>query len=557
MLEDIRNLPDGTTVEFDLCIVGSGPVGLSLAREFIGSSIRVCVLESGGVELDAMTQSLAAGESQGDRFVSLSRMRRRQFGGLSNAWNVQVEDYAQHGVRHAPFEAIDFEKRDWLAYSGWPFPRDHLDPFYRRASDICGIGSLDYSADSWEARLSKRLPFAGGELETTMFKFGPSIRFFGEGRAALEGASNVTVYLYANVLEIEASGNASEIVGLRVAALSGQHYAVKARRYILAAGAIENARLLLASNRVQKAGLGNGKDLVGRFFMDHPVIRTGFLFPYEQSAFATHALYDMRYLDKLTVMGRLTFAEETRRRQELLGFTTLLFPRTRRQQSPAHLAVREFRQAMRERRIPTNAGKLVADFAGNLDDFVLDYYKHAVCRDHLFPSLSRGGWSSQAGNEKRYEKFELTSQTEQSPNPDNRITLSQRRDRLGSNLPKLTVHWGASDKDSIHRAQAILVRQLAAVGLGRLELENIDNSVGLSLHHNMGTTRMHEDPSQGVVDPDGKVHGIANLYIAGGSVFPTGSYANPTLTMIAMALRLADHLKTSEPAGVPVFAQGR
>lgn len=556
MLEDIRKLPDGMTVEFDLCIVGSGPVGLSLAREFIGSSLRVCILESGGVELDAATQALAAGETAGDRFVSLSRMRRRQFGGLSNAWNVQVENYAQHGVRHAPFEPIDFEKRDWLAYSGWPFGRDHLDPFYRRASEICGIGSLDYSADSWEERLSKRLPFVGGELETAIFKFGPSARFFGDGRVALQGAANITVYLYANVLEIEASENVSEVTGLRVASLSGQRYTVKARRYVLAAGAIENARLLLASNRVQKTGLGNGRDLVGRFFMDHPVIRTGFLFPYDRSAFSEHALYDMRYLDKLTVMGRLVFSEETRRREKLLGFTTLFFPRTRRQQSPAHLAVREFRQAVRERRMPAHTGKLLADFAGNLDDFLLDYYKHALRRDHLFPSLSRGGWSTHAGNEKRYEKFELISQTEQSPDPNNRVTLSRTRDRLGSNLPKLTVRWGSSDKESIHRAHAILLRQLAEVGLGRLALENIDNSVGLSLHHNMGTTRMHEDPGQGVVDPDGRVHGIANLYIAGGSVFPTGSYANPTLTMVAMALRLADYLKATEPALV-ALASGR
>lgn len=545
MLADIRNLPDGTALEFDLCIVGSGPVGLSLAREFIGSNIQVCILESGGVELDSSTQALAAGESHGDRFVGLSRMRRRQFGGLSNAWNVQVENYAQDGVRHAPFEPIDFEKRDWLPHSGWPFAREHLEPFYRRASDICGIGAFDYSADKWEERLSKRLAFPGGELETTIFKFGASARFFHDGREALEAATNITTYLYANVLEIEASGNAREIVGLRVAALSGRRYSVKAKRYILAAGAIENARLLLASNRVQKAGLGNGADLVGRYFMDHSIIRTGLLFPYQQSAFNTHALYDMRYLDKLTLMGKLTLSDATMRREKLLGFATLLYPRTRRQQSPAHLAVREFRQAVRERRVPANALKLAADFVGNLDDFVLDFYKHAVRRDHLFPSLSRGGWSTQTGNDKRYEKFELISQTEQSPDPDNRITLSQTRDPLGSNLPKLSVRWRQSDKDSIHRAHTILVRELAAIGLGRLELENIDNSVGLSLHHNMGTTRMHADPKEGVVDPQGKVHGIANLYVAGGSAFPTGGYANPTLTMIAMALRLADHLKAT------------
>jgi choline dehydrogenase-like flavoprotein len=302
----------------------------------------------------------------------------------------------------------------------------------------------------------------------------------------------------------------------------------------------------LASNSVQKAGLGNGRDLVGRYFMDHPIIRTGLLYPFDKQAFSAHALYDMRYLEQLTVMGRLTFSEETRKEHRLLGFSTMMFPRTRRQQSPAHLAVRHLRQAIRERRMPAHPAKLARDFFGNLDDFLLDYYKHSVRRDHLYPSLSRGGWSREADNHKRYDKFELLSVTEQSPDPDNRITLSDNRDPLGSSLPKLTIKWSDTDKASIHRAHEILVRQLAAVGLGRLELENIDNSVGLSTHHNMGTTRMAEDPSQGVVDADGKVHGIANLYVAGGSVFPTGGYANPTLTMVALSLRLSDHLKARE-----------
>lgn len=543
MLQSIRNLPDGTTLEFDLCIIGSGPVGLSLAREFVDSPLKVCLLESGGVELDAPTQTLANGESKGHRFISLSLMRRRQFGGLSNAWNVQVENYAQHGVRHAPFDPIDFEKRDWLPHSGWPISYEDLVPFYRRASEICGIGAFDFAADSWEEQLSRRLAFVDHELETTMFKFGPSARFFRDGLAALQAAANITVYLYANVLEIETSDNAAEVTGLRVGTLSGQRYAIKAKRYVLSAGAIENARLLLASNRVQKAGLGNGNDVVGRYFMDHSIVRTGMLFPSDPGAFDRNALYDMRFIDNLTVMGKLTVSEKVRRREKLLGSATMLYPRTRRQQSPAHLAVRELRQAVRERRIPQNTLQLLGDFLGNLDDFALDYHKHAVRKDHLFPSLSRGGWSLETKNSGRYEKFEVVSQTEQSPDPDNRIQLSETRDCLGSGIPKLTIQWRATDKDSIHRTHAILVRQFAAIGLGRLELENIDNSVGMSLHHNMGTTRMHEDPKRGVVNAHCKVHGLANLYVGGGSVFPTGSYANPTLTMLAMALRLADHLK--------------
>lgn len=164
-----------------------------------------------------------------------------------------------------------------MPHSGWPFTRAHLDPFYQWASDICGIGSIDYSADGWEEKLSRRIEFPDGNIKTTMFKFGPSARFFREGREALESVPNV--YLYANVVEIEVSENAAEVVELRVATLEGSGSRIRAKRYILAAGAIENARLLLASNRVASKGLGNGHDVVGRYSMDRSIIRTGLSIP--------------------------------------------------------------------------------------------------------------------------------------------------------------------------------------------------------------------------------------------------------------------------------------
>jgi choline dehydrogenase-like flavoprotein len=544
MLIDIRTLPDGEAVTSDICIIGGGPVGLSLAREFIGTRISVAVIESGGVDLDPEVQTLAEGETEGHRFPELWRMRRRQFGGLSSAWNIQIDDYTNVGVRHLTLDAIDFEKRDWLPYSGWPFDRAHLEPYYVRASAVCGIGPTTYASEPWEAKLSRPIAFPGGELETTMFQFGRSNLFFADYRKELEAAANIKAYLNANVVELEAPDGANSVTSVRIATFGGKTYTVKAKTFILAAGGIENARLMLASNKVASAGLGNQNDLVGRFFIDHPSVRTGLLFPKDPSVYRNYSLYDMRLVDGLTVMGKVTLKEETRRREKLLGISAMMYPRTKRQQSPAHLAIRELRQGVRDRRIPGDTLKLLGDFAANIDDFILDYYKHSVRKDHLYPSLSRGGWSKEEGSDRRYEKFELTSQTEQTPDPENRVVLSETRDTLGSQLPKLHIRWNEADKNSIRRSQQIMVREFAAAGFGRLELENINNSVGMSTHHNMGTTRMHEDPKQGVVDPDGKVHGLANLYVTGGSVFPTGGYANPTLTMVALALRLADHLKS-------------
>lgn len=543
LLRDIRTLPDGLTLTFGICVIGSGPAGISLARSFIGKKISVCLLESGDLHLDQATQSLADGEVEGVRYPKLERMRRRQFGGLSNAWNIRIDDYARLGVRHLPLDEIDFEKRDWLPNSGWPFGRALLDPYYERASKICGIGALDYRSEPWERHLSRPIQFPDDELDTTMFQFGPSGIFADEYRKELEAADNVDVYLNANAVKLEANDNAGTVKAVKVATLAGQKYTICAKVVVLAAGGIENARLLLESDDVATSGLGNQNDVVGRYFMDHPLIRTGLLFPNDPSAFKTTALYDMRFIEGQTVMGKITLSDEVRRQKELLGISALLMPRTKRQQSPAHLALRELRQSVRERRAPRRAPlKLMEEIVKHADDLALDFHKIRIKKDHLYPSLSRGGWSKINDNQDMFDKFEVLSQTEQSPDPANRVVLSDRRDRLNSRLPKVQVRWTDFDKTNLSRAQGMLVRGFAASGFGRLELENMDHSVGMSTHHNMGTTRMHADPKQGVVDADGKVHGLSNLFAVGGSVFPTGGYANPTFTMIALAVRLADHL---------------
>ena len=546
VLIDSREVLPGKTVRADICIIGAGPVGIALAREFIGERLDVCLLEGGGIAFDAQTQELAAGESEGHR-IDLARMRRRQFGGLSNAWNIHINNYTRMGVRHMPLDPIDFERRDWVPHSGWPFSRAQLDPFYVRAQHVCQAGPFDYSVEAWQDDAPPRFAFPGHDLETSMFQFGPSGIFSNQYCAELELAANIAVYFNANVLELETDGAARKVTRARVAHASGQEFRVAARTFVLATGGIENARLLLASNKVAAAGLGNQNDVVGRFFMDHPLIRTGMLYPYQSSGFDRAALYDMRTVRDVSVMGKVALTDAARRRERLLGIGGLLYPRPSHQHSPAHIALRTFRQMVRNRRVPSDMLSRVGHFITGFDDLARGLYSAKVLRQPLFPSLSRGGWSLHAGNDRRYDKFELTSQTEQTPDPENRVRLSSARNRIGAQLPRLTNRWSNGDKDSIRRAQTIMVRDFAAGGIGRLELEDMDHSVSMNAHHNMGTTRMHEDPKQGVVDPDCKVHGVANLYVAGGSVFPTGGYANPTLTMIALALRLADTLKLHLP----------
>ena len=194
--------------------------------------------------------------------------------------------------------------------------------------------------------------------------------------------------------------------------------------------------------------------------------------------------------------------------------------------------------------MPTNLFRHIRNIAFDGDDLIADLYLNKIKREVIKPSLQFGGWSSGDIQNHQFVKLELVAPTEQAPHPDNRVTLSKKIDKLGCPQVKLTNYWNEIDKDSARRALATYSNAFADAGLGHTKFADFENlDVAMSSHHNMGTTRMNENPRFGVVDANCKVHGISNLFMAGSSVFPTGGFANPTLTLIALAIRLADHLK--------------
>ncbi|MBD2603749.1 GMC family oxidoreductase [Scytonema hofmannii FACHB-248] len=546
MLIDSRNLPADEVIETEVCIVGAGPAGITLARELIGQDFRVCLLESGDLEFNQETQSLSEGETVGEPFSNLQDMRHRQFGGHANVWNIEINK-PQLGLRHMALHAIDFEKRDCVPYSGWAFSKSHLDPFYERAHTVCKLGSFTYEASAWEDAKSPQLPFIGDRVTTEMFQFGPRDIFTNEYRKEISQSPNVTTYLNANVVEIETDETAKNVKSVRLACLQGNKFSVVAKIFILATNGIENARLLLLSNQTQKTGLANQNDVVGRFFMDHPLIRSGMFYPSTRKIFNSTALYDLRRVNNVPVMGKLRLSEEVMRREQLLNMSFMLFPRDDKHRSPAKASMKTLVSSIRQKKIPKNVFQHLGNVIMNVDDLVVDWYKYHLKKQYLFPDLSHGGWSDRKGNEDKYVKFELVSQTEQVPNPDNRVTLGTKIDKLGCPQAKLIYHWSEIDTSSIKRSQAILAEEIARSGLGELQIERdgeLPDVMSFSTHHNMGTTRMHIDPKQGVVDANCQVHGISNLFITGTSVFTTGGYGNPTLTVIALAIRLADRVKT-------------
>lgn len=539
---DARTLPAEDTLDTDVCIVGAGPAGITLALELANQRFRVCLVESGGREADPQTQSLAGGEVSGDPYPNLEETRQRRFGGTSHLWEAQT-GYRTPGWRCLPLDPIDFEKRAWVPYSGWCFDRQHLDPFYARAHKLCKIGPYSYEVEDWESEEACQLPLRTDHLITCMSQYGSRTPFTQEYRQDLQNAANITTLLYANVTNLETDETAQTVTRLRITRLDRTGIWLQAKLVILATGGIENPRLLLMSNQQQPNGLGNQHDLVGRFFMERPIVTCGMLTPYHRQLFDQTGLYDVREFQGTPAMAWIKLTDDGIRREQLLNNGVQLFPRPLTHQTVATRSLRKLVSHLRHGKLSRELGQhLLAALKGA--DYVTAAGFWAAIRQ--LPGLKRGDWSFLPLEKRRFSRFEVIYQIEQAPNPNNRVTLSSNRDLLGS--PQAQLHWQLHDIDirTVKRVQKILKEEFAHSRIGELDIARDGDKLKfdkLTIHHHMGTTRMHDDPKQGVVDANLKIHGMTNLFITGSSVFPTAGYANPTLTIIALAIRLADHIK--------------
>jgi choline dehydrogenase-like flavoprotein len=511
---DGRTVAEDLVIETDVCIVGAGAAGITLAKEFSGRSFRVWLLESGGFDFDRHTQDLYQGENLGFS-IPLDLQRLRYFGGATNHWG----NYCR------PLDDIDFDRRTWVAHSGWPFDKSHLDSYYERAQSICQLGPFTYEPEAWEAGTPPPRRLVGDRVRIAIFQARrPPLRFGEMYRDDILRATNITTCLQANVLHIETDHAARMVTRLRVGCLQGNKFWLAAKLFILATGGIENARLLLLSAQEQRVGLGNDNDLVGRFFMAHPIFDAGFCLPSDPFIPITPSFnHGKQTRDTVDINGHLSLSPETQHRQQLLGFNLRLLPIYDSQESLSAL-----------KRL------LHAEF----DRFNEDL-KHVIGDIDGIATAAYGKVFKGAIPVKAYT---LRCAMEQAPNPDSRVTLSPELDALGK--PRVRLDWKLRpiDKRSLLRSLKIIGAELGRAGLGRLQLTLADDDDTWPQRlfdggHHMGTTRMHVNPHEGVVDQHCRVHGIANLYVAGSSVFPTGGHANPTLTIVALAVRLADDVK--------------
>ena len=541
MFIDARQLPPSQTINTDICIVGAGVAGISMAREFTTAGFKTAVIESGGLTPDKITQSLYWGENIGIPYYPLDTARARFFGGTSHYWHIKLPGTGM-GVRLRPMDAIDFETRDWVPYSGWPYDKSVLNFYYERAQEVCQIGPFNYDPDYWADAQRPVLPLGNGGVQTTMFQFAEREVFFKQYRNELEKSDQVTVYLHGNVTEIQTTENAKTVTRLRVDCLEGNRFYVKAKYYVISLGGIETPRLLLLSNEIWKQGLGNEHDLVGRFFMEHPHLWSGTYVPSNRKVSNSTGLYQIFRKNNLPLLAKLTLTEETLRKEKLANWCTSIHP-------DYHLSYQHYMQWDKKgvsafQGLKRRLGRKPA--TGSLMGIMADIVSDPISIGLALARKIKGNFKKEFERSRHVAVFKLNHMAEQTPNPDSRVLLSEEKDRLGQRRVKLDWRLNPIDVETITRAQKIVDAALRQSGLGYLNIETRADEIPAHIHggwHHMGTTRMHTDPKQGVVDPDCRVHGTSNLYIAGASTFPTVGYANPVLTTIAVVLRLADHLK--------------
>ncbi len=333
------------------------------------------------------------------------------------------------------------------------------------------------------------------------------------------------------MIRIEPSANGSQIQRLHVATLSGIRYSIKAKIFVLAAGGIENPRLLLASNQIVNAGVGNANDVVGRYFADHIQLDTAGIFPLRDDIPFDLYLGEDRERKRrplqggtpAALMGYLAFSRDAQRRARTLNYSAKIL-RTWLSDYYLHANSQELTSS--------SALTRMSDRMRTIFDSISDAV--SIAEDRVI------------GKERTF--YKLVTTQEQAPNPSSRVVLGGTLDRLGMPVARLQWELTELDRHTIKIAITKLVQAFGASGIARLRIpldldgSNWPSNIGCSWHH-CGTTRMHADPKQGVVDANCRVHGVSNLHVIGSSVFTTNGHGNPTLTIVALSLRLADRLQ--------------
>jgi len=478
---------------YDVCIAGGGVAGIVLAASLVKRRNRVLLLEGGGLDYSDESQEFYRGQSVGAPYFDLTETRLRFLGGSSNHW----------GGNCRPYDPIDYEARAWIPDSGWPIDISDVQPYLEEACEILEIPMFGDEL---------KLEGSQGRLQEFILHESPPVLFGYKYRDFLADHADVHVLLNANLVDIELNPERGDVAAF---VFRGYGEGAAARRaqadkFILALGGIETPRLLLNANRQIAQGLGNEAGLVGRYFMEHPHTSIGYYVAAQETASGLNLPWICPSVDVLREQG--------------IG--------------NAHFELGEIEKL--------ESSKIVHDLKRLM--------KSAVCASDIVADYVRTMRSLRCRANIPAGSGLLYAIAEQVPNPKSRIFLSDERDQLG--LRRVVVDWQLTpvDAKTLRVGGLEIGKFLARTEIGRVKLfdwvldeDDLDGFYSFSGvvhagHHHMGTTRMGFSKEDGVVDRNCRVFGVDNLYIAGSSTFRTSGHSNPTLMIVQLALRLADHL---------------
>lgn len=523
MISNLDDLGQTETLFADLCIIGSGAAGITIAREFLNSPHRLIILEGGAASIEPRYQDPYRSEVVGLKHNGIHIGRVRALGGTTTLWAGQS----------LPLFDIDFQKRDWIPHSGWPIARSDLAPFYPRAQSVMQLTPVTHDLATWPESAALPPDYTSGDLVTYYSQFSPCPNFARAYAPALRAAENIHLITDANVLSLQSTSDASAVYEVKARSFAGKRLSVRAKFFIVCCGGIESARLLLASNSVEPHGIGNRNDVVGRYFQDHP----GVIFPVRPRSrprfskwYDSFRQSDIRHCIKIAASEKLQKSEKV-----LHAGGEVFYPAE--QDDPID-AAKLVVSAVRNARLRPQVPRALLRIAQRPDRVI-----RAAFRRYVRGQVASVGTSQP----------HLGLSVEQLPNPLSRVTLSNSLDSLG--MPRTVLDWRPTDLEarSISVLAHAIAREWKRLNLADLDPDSVPiHGRELGLHggytdasHHMGTTRMGDDPSTSVVDSRCRVHGYSNLYIGSSSVFPTGGFSNPTLTLMALALRAADEIKQS------------
>ncbi len=567
MILDAEDVDHRAILTTDVCVIGSGAAGITLALELCRSTANVVLLAGGRNREHSGDRDLYRGVVDPARpHEPLEENRRRAFGGTTIAWV----------GRCVPLEPIDFQRRSWIPDSGWPISYSELIPYFERAMELCEAGPFSFDAsDTFSPQRASMIDgFDGPDITTSRLeRWSPPTNFARRYAPDLRRAPNLRTFLGGHATHVQLNAAGNSVDHIRASARPGHEFSIRARIYVLAAGGLENPRLLLCSNDVRRDGVGNSAGLVGRFYMSHlagsaqsvivkdrgPSFRYGF----EKDRAGVHCRRRFALTPSAQVERQVGNAAATLECPGIsnAGHRNPLF-------SAAFLAkqygdslrrsrLRGLRSELREgSQVRREHWQVIARTSpASVAPMVQVISQRYLARRRLPMILA----------DPSALEHDLCYHTEHAPNRESRVTLSEERDSLG--LPRILVKVAFSEVDfrtviELHRA---IAERFEATGTGSLRFDEAEIRHHLldslqhfnSIAHHLGTTRMSESPQGGVVDASCRLHDTDNFFVAGGSVFPTGGHANPTLTIVALSVRLAAHLRHKLAIGTTSGASTR